>query len=178
MFIKQINDIAIYCKKCYIGCVSIKILQKEISDMNNDQYFSEFEDEKTTSYFERINMNNRKKPAQSCSLVIIDHDRMIKTVELTGESVTIGKMADLKINSGIVSRIHGRFTKVMGEYYYNDEGSLNGSELNGVKISAGYHVPSNRYLLGNGDAIRVMVPGVSPSAGTAAIFALSKPVTG
>lgn len=145
--------------------------------MNNDQYYSEFEDEKTLSYFNRMNMNKPQKTHKSCSLVIIDHDRMIKTVELSGDSVTIGKNADIKINSGIVSRIHGRFTKVMGEYYYNDEGSLNGSELNGVKISAGYRVPSNGYLLGNGDAIRVMVPGDTTNPENTLIIFSTKPVS-
>ena len=145
--------------------------------MNNNQSFSEFEDEKTMSYFNRVNSDNQKKPPQTCSLVIIDRDRMIKTVELSGDSVTIGKSADIIINSGIVSRIHGRFTKVMGEYYYNDEGSLNGSELNGFKISAGYHVPSNRYLLGNGDAIRVMVPDDPTNPENTLIIFSTKPVS-
>ena len=127
--------------------------------MNQLPVEENYEDTRTLSYFNKLSSVSEKPSGESCSLIIIDRERAIKTVALKGNDVTIGQNGDIKIVSNIVSRIHGRFTCVNGEYYYNDEGSLNGSELNGVRISVQPKVASGRFVLGNGDVIRIMVPG-------------------
>ena len=124
-------------------------------DQNNNKMYS---DEKTISYFNYINRYPQNFSGLSASLIIIDRDRIIKTISLEGDNVTIGKSGDIKIASAIITHIHGRFIKKDGDYYYIDEGSTNGSELNGKQIRKSVGVRSAPVCLGDGDIIRVMVP--------------------
>ena len=87
-------------------------------DHNNNKMYS---DEKTISYFNYINRYPQNFSGLSASLIIIDRDRIIKTISLEGDNVTIGKSGDIKIASAIITHIHGRFIKKDGDYYYIDE---------------------------------------------------------
>lgn len=127
--------------------------------MNTDNSYSNgFNDDKTVSFFSKVSPYAKQNIKETAYLIIIDSERIIKTVELNKNEMTIGKHGDIVLHSSIVSRIHGKFTEYMGEYYYNDEGSLNGTELNGTQIRIEKNVPSKKYNLGNGDVIKIFVP--------------------
>ena len=91
-------------------------------------------------------------------LTVIDRDRTIRTVPLTKSEMFVGTEADIRLNSRIVSRRHGKFTQINRTFYYNDEGSLNGTLLNGEQIGCGHYNRSQRYPLENGDVIKITVP--------------------
>ena len=119
-----------------------------------------YSDEKTISYFNALgNRARQQKSGEPASVIIIDAERTIKTVSLRDAVTTIGKAGDIKVVSQIVSREQGCFSRKDGEYYYTDEGSTNGSELNGKQICNPLGTKSNSYCLGEGDIIRIMVPG-------------------
>ena len=100
----------------------------------------------------------RQFPERCCCITVIDSDRAIRTIPLLNEETVVGKEGDIAIRSRIVSKRHGKFVEMNGEYYYNDEGSLNGTLLNGVQIGCGHYVRSQPYHLENGDVIRIAVP--------------------
>lgn len=142
----------------------------------NNADYQEYEDERTISYFNAVRDNNHTVHIGSAWIIIIDRDRTIKTVELNKENMTIGKKGDIEIISAIVSKIHGRFLKKDGEYYYKDEGSLNGSELNGIQICNPLERASGLYCLGDGDVIRIMVPGDPANPENVLIIYTKQPV--
>ena len=57
---------------------------------------------------------------------------------------------DISVSSGVVSRRHGRFLSGPSGTFYCDEGSLNGTLLNGKKLDPGRPVP-----LSDGDVLRI-----------------------
>lgn len=100
------------------------------------------------------NKNNKKEPDEF-SLIIIDNTKVIQTKELKKDIVTIGRVADIKISSGITSKMHGRFTKYQDTYCYEDVGSYYGTFLNGVQIQQQREKPTCRFKLKDGDVIRI-----------------------
>ncbi len=101
-------------------------------------------------------------PSQSdrgACITVIDSERVIRTIPLVKAESIMGTEGDIRINSRIVSRRHGKFTQIKGDFYYNDEGSLNGTMLNGAQIGCGHYNRSQMYRLGNGDVIKITVPG-------------------
>lgn len=62
---------------------------------------------------------------------------------------------DIELESKIVSRKHGQIQSVDGEWYYIDNGSLNGTYYNGSKIKANDHGEFDAVKLSNGDILRI-----------------------
>ncbi|MBQ7522300.1 MAG: FHA domain-containing protein [Clostridia bacterium] len=102
--------------------------------------------------------NLKMSSDRGACLTIIDRDRTIRTVPLTKSEMFVGTEGDIILNSRIVSRWHGKFTQINREFYYNDEGSLNGTLINGEQIGCGHYNRSQRYRLENGDVIKITVP--------------------
>ena len=77
--------------------------------------------------------------------------------------MTIGRTddrhtADVPINSPIVSRPHGLFSFIDGEFYYTDTGSTNGTYLNGKMIQQESGKSSDPIMLKDGDILRIDCP--------------------
>ncbi len=102
--------------------------------------------------------NSTMSSDKEACLTVIDRDRTIRTVPLTKSEMFVGTEGDIRLNSRIVSRRHGKFTQINREFYYNDEGSLNGTLINGEQIGCGHYNRSQRYHLENGDVIKITVP--------------------
>lgn len=73
---------------------------------------------------------------------------------------TIGRKApdvaqDITLESKIVSRIHGKIMNIDGEWYYIEQGSLNGTYYNGEKLAITGKGESDAILLKNGDVLRI-----------------------
>lgn len=68
------------------------------------------------------------------------------------EKLTIGRNPDCKlvIDNKLVSRLHASIQKIKDAYFLKDEGSTNGTLLNGQKID-----PSKFYKLAAGDKITI-----------------------
>jgi|GEM_PF-362909 len=134
-----------------------------VSYQNNNQFpnnnlYTEDYDRTISEYTSRYKDNNRYASQQSnASLIIIDNTRTIRTEELTSDEITIGRLGDIIISSAIVSKSHGKFSRINNQYYYEDCGSLNGTLLNGVQIQEQPNKPSRRYALGNGDVLKVEI---------------------
>ena len=65
-----------------------------------------------------------------------------------------GSQADIKLNSSIVSRNHGVIYKENGVYSYRDNGSLNGTFINGVLFGIRDDASAS-CILHDGDVIRI-----------------------
>ncbi len=95
------------------------------------------------------------------TLVLMDEDKQIRTCLLTKkrrwsfgrETATVHP--DIPVRSGIVSRDHGEFACVDGQWFYLDHGGKNGTFVNGVKAPAGRGKRLYPMLLNNGDILRV-----------------------
>ncbi|MBO5559096.1 FHA domain-containing protein [Ruminococcus sp.] len=99
-----------------------------------------------------------KKPA---TLFILDKYRRPNMITLQGD-MTLGKQypgsdRDIRIDSEIVSRIHGEFIfdDSDGSYYYIDNNSYNGTFINGEKLAKYNERGSKAYKLSDGDIIRI-----------------------
>lgn len=73
---------------------------------------------------------------------------------IDGNNVLLGKKQELVDKvipfNRMISRKHCRITRVNGIYYINDEGSANGTFVNGTKLNPGQKMQINR-----GDIIRL-----------------------
>ncbi len=76
-------------------------------------------------------------------------DGVTRTVEVDGSDLTIGRAADndLVLADSRVSRHHGRLTARRGTLVYLDQGSTNGSRVNGVVVG--------ELVLGAGDRLEL-----------------------
>lgn len=94
------------------------------------------------------------KPAR---LFACDAGRTMRTVDI-GQGITLGRAGtgidvDLPLNSGIVSKRHGRITKLDTGYCYSDTDSLNGTHINGILY--GKDGESSSCILNDGDILRI-----------------------
>ena len=94
------------------------------------------------------------KPAR---LFVCDAGRTMRTVDI-GQGITLGRAGtgidvDLPLNSGIVSKRHGRITKLDTGYCYSDTDSLNGTHINGILY--GKDGESSSCILNDGDILRI-----------------------
>lgn len=62
---------------------------------------------------------------------------------------------DIILESKIVSRQHGYIQNIDGEWYYIEQGSLNGTYYNGNRIPVGENKKSDAVKLKNGDILRI-----------------------
>lgn len=69
--------------------------------------------------------------------------------------VTKQNTPDIPITSPIASRKHGEFIMIDGQWFYCDQGSLNGTLYNGAKIQSGLNRRVRPIMLENGDILRI-----------------------
>lgn len=109
-------------------------------------------------------MNNKTvyyKPAppKPATVLVIEGNRSVRTIQLNGDThigrLTPESVAELKLSSGIVSRDHGEFLYIDGEYYYKDNNSLNGTYYNGVFLEKMNERGSRSVKLRDGDVLRI-----------------------
>ncbi len=96
----------------------------------------------------------------SAQLVLFNMSGFIGSYQL-GLLTTIGRMSnsvrnDIALSSPIVSRNHGEFALVNGQYFYRDCGSANGTYIN--KNHYGKTEPEQATPLKNGDIFRIDLP--------------------
>ena len=98
---------------------------------------------------------------QSSANLVVLEDGVIRNVPLDlkkewsfGRAVP-GNTPDVQMHSNIVSRQHGRFFLLDGDWYYRDEGSYNGTWFNGEKLKRESDNKSRAVKLKNGDVIRI-----------------------
>ena len=98
--------------------------------------------------------------SSSANLVVLE-DGAVRSYPLNENQIwKIGRKNpesenDIELESKIVSRKHGQIQSVDGEWYYIDNGSLNGTYYNGSKIKANDHGEFDAVKLSNGDILRI-----------------------
>lgn len=98
-------------------------------------------------------------PPKPATVLIIEGINPVRTIQLNGDT-HIGRLspdstAELKINSCIVSRNHGEFSYIDGEYYYKDNNSLNGTYYNNAFLEKMNERGSRSVKLKDGDVLRI-----------------------
>lgn len=68
---------------------------------------------------------------------------------------TYNNSPDICFVSEIVGRNHGKLINIDNSWYYMDNGSVNGTYINGMKLEVGTNGKSQPYQLKNGDVIRI-----------------------
>lgn len=114
----------------------------------------------------------------SAQLVIFERGGRIKTVWFNQQQVTIGRATqnstcDVQLPSAIVSSHHGTFTYYQNEYYYTDEINLNGTYLNGVKITKEPGKASAAQKLRDGDILTIGVNDINKDNTVYILFSTS-----
>lgn len=95
------------------------------------------------------------------TLLVMDDDKRIIPYDLTKRNKwsfgrqTQSNHPDIPVKSGIVSRDHGEFVSMDGQWFYLDHGGKNGTFLNGEKVSCGNGKRRYPVLLSDGDMLRV-----------------------
>lgn len=98
---------------------------------------------------------DEKEPGRT-GLVIFDRKKEAEVILLEEKKVTIGRnypgaKSDIRLESGIVSRKHGVFTKENDGWWYQDERSTNGTFCDGTLLFN----TDKKVHLKNGDVLRV-----------------------
>lgn len=96
-------------------------------------------------------------PTSEAALIVFDCNRVINIFPVKVFS-TIGRtvnqsQCDIRINSPIVSRMHGEIRMLNDNYYYRDLGSTNGTYINGNHIGKTPDSKSEGTVLNEGDII-------------------------
>lgn len=100
------------------------------------------------------NFNNSSLREQA-SLLILGGEEKIKIIPFESD-ITMGREnSDLILKSSIVSRHHGLFFIIGGEYWYRDFNSLNGTYVNGVKLNKEDENWTEAVRLRDGDILRI-----------------------
>lgn len=101
------------------------------------------------------------KPTRVATLLLIDNRKKPIMISLSG-STTLGREypesnRDIRILSSIVGRKHGEFIydDSSDSYYYIDNNSLNGTYINGRKMTPYNNRGSKAFRLSDGDIIRI-----------------------
>lgn len=94
------------------------------------------------------------------SLVILEQDEVRCYSLETQNQWTIGRASpgntpDIPLISAIAGRKHGELIYVDSEWFYIDNGSLNGTFHNGNKVESGLNGRTEPVLLQNGDILRI-----------------------
>ena len=106
--------------------------------------------------------------ADQTNLVVLEQGRircygMDSKARWTMGRVAAGNTPDIPLTSRIVSRMHGEFILIDGQWFYCDLGSRNGTLHNGVKIRSGLNKRVRPVILENGDILRIDRSEVSRS---------------
>ncbi|MGN0483647.1 MAG: FHA domain-containing protein [Lachnospiraceae bacterium] len=95
------------------------------------------------------------------TLVILDGETDIHCYSLSEDKTwTFGRESahshpDISVQSKIVSRTHGEFESMDGEWFYVEKESKNGTYHNGKKIRKGLKKKVRPVLLSDGDILRI-----------------------
>lgn len=98
--------------------------------------------------------------SDTVSLIILENDS-IRMYPLCGRKQwTIGRSsdnvnADISILSPIVGKLHGQFIQFGSEWFYTDNGSVNGTYYNGKRIKNGINGSITPIILCDGDVLRI-----------------------
>lgn len=95
--------------------------------------------------------------AKNAALILFDERHVIETSAL-GVLTTLGRSADrsvcdIRIDSPIVSRVHGEIAMIDGQYYYKDLNSTNGTYVNRVLIGQNSAEKKQAVPLKDGDVL-------------------------
>jgi hypothetical protein len=85
-------------------------------------------------------------------LVVVEGEEPGRRVEITDKPTVIGRSrpADFVIADALVSRSHCRVGLVMGEVFVTDQGSSNGTLMEGARISGSRFLgPGDRFIVGS-----------------------------
>lgn len=103
----------------------------------------------------------KPKQPKPAALLIFDRSHKVRMVTLDG-AMTLGRDypasdRDIRVESEIVSRVHGEFVydDSDGSYYYIDNNSFNGTFVNGEKLKKYNERGSKAVRLNDGDIIRI-----------------------
>ena len=110
-----------------------------------------------------IDLNNEIEETSilEATLVVKDHDKKISLYDLTRRKKwsfgreTTSVHPDICVKSGIVSRDHGLFVCMEGQWFYLDHGGRNGTFINNEKIFPRKGKRQYPILLNDGDMLRV-----------------------
>lgn len=100
-------------------------------------------------------------PIEGDATVVVFENGKIRNCVLSSDKVyEIGRVVpenspDIPLYSPIVSRSHGEFLFVEGQWFYADKGSTNGTFYNGNKIQKGLNGKAKPIMLNNGDVLRI-----------------------
>ncbi len=118
------------------------------------------------------------------TLLIADCDKKIIMCDLTKQNKwSFGRETslvhpDISVKSDIVSRDHGEFVCMEGQWFYIDHGGKNGTFINGKKISGGKGKRRYPVLLSDGDMLRVDYSDLSnPDRRGVSLLYLEKKIT-
>lgn len=104
------------------------------------------------------------------NILIYHNGQPIKTYQFEGNTVTLGRLEsnDIPINSMAISRNHLRFEQANGGYEVSDLNSLNGSFINGEKISTVKLEASSQIVIGQFTIVSEFTPAaplaITPSS--------------
>lgn len=76
---------------------------------------------------------------------------------------TMDNKPDIPLKSSVASRRHGELILIDGQWFYCDQGSLNGTLYNGKKIKSGINGRVRPIMLKNGDVLRIDRSTANPS---------------
>lgn len=98
-------------------------------------------------------------PPKPATLLILERGKPVRVEKLNGDTI-IGREdpdihSDIILRSCIVTRGHGKFSYIDGNYYYMDCHSLNGTFFNGEKMQMINNKGSRSILLHNNDILRI-----------------------
>ena len=94
------------------------------------------------------------------NLVVLEHGQVCCYSIGSRNRWTLGRSTernapDIPLTSPIVSRTHGEFVMIDGQWFYCDLGSRNGTLYNGAKIRRGLNGRVCPVMLENGDVLRI-----------------------
>lgn len=107
-----------------------------------------------------MKMRNSQIPAAQATLIVFEQGS-VRCCSLEGASQwSLGRKTkenhpDVVLNSSVVSRCHGIFLLVDDQWFYCDQGSLNGTVHNGKKIRCGLNGRIMPVMLHHGDVLRI-----------------------
>ena len=93
---------------------------------------------------------------QTPCVLAVENGRMHVLMLAEPRAYTLGrKEADLTLESGVVSRVHGSFLPVDDLWFYCDAGSTNGTMKNGHRITPGLGGRLHPVMLNHGDVLQI-----------------------
>lgn len=107
-----------------------------------------------------MKIQNFQPPTDQTTLVILEQGdvqcyRLDEAAQWSLGRKTPKNNPDIALKSSVVSRCHGTFLLVDDQWFYCDQGSLNGTVYNGKKVRCGLNRRIMPVMLKNGDVLRI-----------------------